>query len=231
MQRARYIKMMPVTVTIPVVPFVSILMGTAILLWVVWPILSFQLSYGVFTNNLVTPLSDEFVEPAAAQEATPDLTKASNWFPKETRKKTVTPVDTYQMSIPRLRIVNALVKIGSDDLSKNLIHYGGSGLPGKFGNAVVFGHSVLPTFYDPKNYLTIFSLLPTLKAGDDIFVRFDGVDYRYQVESRRVTTPEDVSGLEQRYDDSYLTLVTCVPPGTYWQRLWLTARQVPFDQE
>lgn len=227
MQRARYIKVVPVTLTIPVVPFVSMLLGAAILLWVVWPIWSFQMAYGIFTTNLVTPLADDFVDPVSANERE-DLTRASNWFPKKASKKTVTPVDTYQISVPRLRIVNALVKIGTDDLSKNIIHYGGSGLPGKFGNTVVFGHSVLPAFYDPKNYLTIFSLLPTLQTGDDIFVRFDGVDYRYQVESRRITTPEDVSGLEQRFDDSYLTLVTCVPPGTYWQRLWLTARQVPF---
>ena len=43
--------------------------------------------------------------------------------------------------------------------------------------------------------------MPTLNKGDDIFVHFDDVDYRYQVSSRRVTRPDDVSGLEQRYDD------------------------------
>lgn len=230
MKRVRYVKMVPVMVTIPIIPFLSVLLGIAMLLWVVWPILSFQMAYANFSQTLITPLSDEIAPPVSAQE-TEDLTHASNWFPKETRKKTVTPVDTYLLSIPKLRINEALVKIGTDDLSKNIIHYGGSGLPGKFGNTVLFGHSVLPSFYDPKNYLTIFSLLPTLKTGDDIFIKFDGVDYRYQVESRRITDPEDVTGLEQRFDDSYITLVTCVPPGTYWKRLWLSARQVPFDQE
>jgi len=38
--------------------------------------------------------------------------------------------------------------------------------------------------------------------------------------------PEDLSILEQRFDDSYLTLVTCVPPGTYLRRLVVRARLV-----
>ena len=177
----------------------------------------------------ISPLAEDFVRKAQAQEST-DFTKAGNWFPQNPSRKMVTPVDSYLLSIPRLRITNALVKIGTDDLTKNLIHYGGTGLPGKYGNAVIFGHSVLPQFFDPANYLTIFSLLPTLKEGDDIFIKFDGVDYRYTVESKLITSAEDVSGLEQRFDDSYLTLVTCFPPGTYLKRLWLTARQKSFSE-
>lgn len=228
--RANYIKMMPVVVTIPIVPFVSITLGLSILLWVIWPLVSFELSYSNISSYTISPLSEEVVQTVLAHESNQDLdyTQASNWFPKQPSKKTVTPVDTYYLSIPKLRITNALVKIGENDLKKNLIHYGGSGLPGKYGNAVIFGHSILPAFYDPKNYLAIFSLLPTLEAGDDIFIRFDGVDYRYEMVSFRVTDPEDVSGLEQRYDESYITLVTCVPPGTYWKRLWLTAKLKPF---
>ena len=83
---------------------------------------------------------------------------------------------------------------------------------------------------NPKDYLTIFSLIPTLKEGDDLYIKFDGVDYRYKVVSQRITEPADVSGLEQQYDDSYITLVTCVPPGTYWKRLWLTAQEQPFGE-
>jgi len=231
MKSVKYVKMVPVTVMVPVVPLLSIVTGAALLIFVIWPILSFQLTSTQISGTLISPLSDEFVVSANAEEITSDFTHVSNWFPELKQKKTVTPVDTYLLSIPKLRIVNAQVKIGSDDLAQNLIHFGGSGIPGKFGNSVIFGHSVLPAFYDPSNYLTIFSLLPTLEENDDIFVKFDGMDYRFKVENQIFTTPEDVSGLEQRYDDAYLTLVTCVPPGTYWQRLWLTARQVPFDQK
>lgn len=234
MKQARYVKMMPVSVTVPIVPFISISLGIAILIWVIWPLLSFQLFYQKVSGYIVSPLSDDFVVAAQAYEepssSQTDYTNINNWFPKNPAQKTVTPVNSYFISIPKVRIVNALVKIGVNDLSKNLIHYGGTGLPGKYGTAVIFGHSILPAFYDPKNYLSIFSLLPTLKEGDEIFVRFDGVDYRYEVSNMRVTDPDDVSGLEQRYDNSYITLVTCVPPGTYYKRLWLTAKLKQFGE-
>lgn len=221
----RYIKMMPVTVSLPLIPFVTAFLGTFLLTSVIWPILSFQLFYATISGTAISPLPDELVAAVRANEQRVDLTKASNWFPTSTTKKTVTPVDTYTLTIPKLGIKNARVKIGSDDLTQNLVHYAGSELPGKYGNTVIFGHSVLPQFFNPNNYLTIFSTLPTLKEGDTLSVNFDGVEYEYEVIGRRVTDPGDVSGLEQRFDSSYVTLVTCVPPGTYLKRLWLTARQ------
>lgn len=220
----KYVKVSPVTITIPVIPFVSVVVGASLLFWVVTPILSFAATYD--RNELVSPLANE-IQPED-QVNNVDYSKISNWLPKTQDKKITAPVDTYFLSIPKLGINKAMVRIGTDDLSKNLIHYGGTGLPGKPGNAVVFGHSVLPAFFDPKNYMTIFSLIPTLKEGDNVFVHYDGIDYRYEVIGEHVADPSDVSGLEQQYDDSYLTLVTCVPPGTYWKRLWLKLQLKPF---
>jgi len=101
-------------------------------------------------------------------------------------------------------------------------------LPGQYGNTVIFGHSVLPQFFNPKNYKTIFSTLPTLKKGDEILIDFDGVLYRYEVVSLQEVLPENVSVLEQHYNAEYLTLITCVPPGTYLKRLVATARLVRY---
>lgn len=228
MKQYRYVRKLPVTVSIPLFPFLSVILGFSILAWVIWPILSFQLQY-LSVSGTISPLPDNFISSVLAQETDQvDYTKASSWFPHNPSAKTVTPVDTYTLSIPKLRISKAMVKIGTDDLSNNLIHYGGTAVPGKAGNTVIFGHSVLPQFFNPSNYLTIFSTLPTLKEGDSIFIKYDGVDYRYEVLGKRITDPDDVSGLEQSYDNSYITLVTCVPPGTYLKRLWLTARLRPF---
>ncbi len=118
------------------------------------------------------------------------------------------------------------MEIGGENLGQSLIHYAGTALPGEYGNGVVFGHSTLPQFFNPKQYLSIFSLLPSLKEGAEIFVSFDGVTYKYVVESLKTFDPSDISVLEQRFDDRYLTLVTCVPPGTYWKRLAVKARLV-----
>ena len=177
----------------------------------------------VKTTNVLSPI----VSAAGSTEVVvngPDYTNANVWFPTSPQKKVVSKVTAYTLSIPKLNIKDALVTISGDDLNKSLIHYGGTGLPGEYGTAVIFGHSVLPQFYNPTNYKTIFSTLPTLKTDDEIFVRYDGVEYRYVVYEMIVTEANDLTPLAQRFDDSYVTLITCVPPGTYWKRLNVRAR-------
>ena len=116
--------------------------------------------------------------------------------------------------------------IGGRDLDKSLIHYGGTANPGEVGNPVIFGHSILPQFYDPENYISIFSLLPTLRPGDEIMVKFDGIIYTYQVTDYYEVSPDEIDILEQRFDKKELTLVTCVPPGTYLRRGIIKAQLV-----
>lgn len=230
--RYAYIKATPSRFSTPRVAISATLAGIGMLLlvWVLYPILSFSVLFAKNTSNLISPLPDSIqihLSESSTETlgvSTIDYSKASNWFPQNKQANNTAAVDTYTLAIPKLKIKAAQVTIGSDDLNKSLIHYGGTGIPGKYGNAVIFGHSVLPTFYNPKDYKTIFSTLPSLKEGDEIEVTYDNVFYRYTVENMVVTSPEDVSGLEQKYDDSYITLVTCVPPGTYWKRLWIKAR-------
>ena len=142
-------------------------------------------------------------------------------------EKIVSPVNSYSLSIPTLELLNATVIISGDDLSKSLIHYGGTSLPGEYGNAVIFGHSTLPQFFKgTKEYKSIFSTLPLIKIGDDVTITFDGISYTYRVFDKVVVDPNDLSPLEQHFDDSYITIVTCVPPGTYLYRLNVKARLV-----
>jgi len=48
---------------------------------------------------------------------------------------------------------------------------------------------------------------------NDIVVNFGGKVFRYVVEDKFEVMPENLEILEQNSTDSYLTLVTCVPPG------------------
>jgi sortase A len=233
-----------------VISFFFIIAGLTVLSWVLYPIVSFQVSTLALVSKTVTPVVDTaaYVKSelphmvvAAGEDAVQkkktqeELSNPDSWFPGASQKKVVTPVNSYTLSIPKLRIKNAIVIIAGDDLNNGLIHYGGTAMPGEFGTTVIFGHSTLPQFYDPTNYHTIFSLLPTLKIatdikeGDDIFITYDGATYRYSVYDMVVTRPDDLSSLEQKYDDSYVTLVTCVPPGTYWQRLHVKAKLMPLQ--
>lgn len=191
---------------------VSGISGLTILISSVWPIVEYQLTDARSYTTLLTPL---VLEKDDQNRERVDFTKASTWFPSDSATKDFgsSKVSFYTISIPKLKIENAIVAIGGEDLSKNLVQYPGTALPGKNGNAVIFGHSILPIFYNPKNYMAIFSTLPTLKNGDDIFVEYDGVSYKFKVEELFEIYPTDIQILEQNNTDSFLTLVTCTPPG------------------
>lgn len=224
------------------VPLVFVSLGLTIIIWVSYPIISFQLFVSPKFTFLIRPIPDEVVVQAMENEervlgienktegkagavlSQVDYTKASNWFPQKPPEKTSSQEREYTLSIPKLGIEDALVIIGGEDLESSLIHYGGTGLPGDWGKTVIFGHSILPQFFNPKNYKTIFSTLPKLEKKDKILINFDGITYFYEVFELRVVAPDDISVLEQKYDSSYLSLVTCVPPGTYWKRLIVKAR-------
>ncbi len=204
--------------------------GMGILAWVFLPIFFYEFSAPPLMSYL-SPLPDNSVA-ANGTGGSFDDTKASNWFvgskPADFKADNVT---FYNLSIPRLGIKDAVVAVGGEDLSQSLIQYPGTALPGRAGNATIFGHSVLPQFYSPTNYLSIFSDLPSLQKGDEINVRSDGISYKYKVEEKFEVLPTDVQVLEQNLSDSFLTLVTCVPPGDPRRprRLIIRARIVPLN--
>ena len=206
---------------------VSAISGAVILTSVIFPIFL----YGSVSRLKFPKLISPIVETKGSSLTEIDLTRASNWFPDGAKKEEfLRPnVSFYTISIPKLKIENAVVAIGGEDLSKSLIQYPGTALPGKRGNSAIFGHSILPQFYNPKNYLAIFSTLPMLDIGDVIKIDYDGISYQYRVESMFEVMPTDIQVLDQDSSDSFLTLVTCVPPGHPLkpQRLVVRARVVP----
>lgn len=218
--------------------FLLVFLGILFLANAVYPIVSYQLLVSPrFSTSFVSPASEAVIAQSFGSDTLSsevlgteiellDLTKASNWFPGSEAIFNLEETYSYLLSIPKLKIKDSVVVIGGEDLKKSLIQYPGTAAPGRFGNTVIFGHSVLPQFFNPKSYITIFSTLPTLKSGDEIIVNHNNVEYKYQVEQMIEVSPNDVSILAQRYDDSYLTLITCVPPGTYLKRLIVRGRLV-----
>ncbi len=149
----------------------------------------------------------------------------------KTRKQGNTP-NIFYLTIPKLGIERAEVETNSQNLSpdERLGHYLGSALPGEVGNTFIYGHSVLPMFYDPKNYRTIFSTLDKLEKGDEISVEFGEQHFKYLVEKSVVLKPEDVKPLEpialEFLRQPSLTLMTCVPMGLGTNRLLVQAKLV-----
>lgn len=219
-----------------VLSLLFMLIGSLIVLYVFFPLISWQLYFAskfdsqdiaipipkttvVSSNNIQT-----LVNNASNSFAGVDYTDASNWFPNYKFQKGSVRIQYYSISIPKIGIKNAIVSTNDTNLSKHLVNYFGTALPPEKGNAVIFGHSTLPQLYDPKDYKTVFTNLYKLSPGDQIFVNTSGSAYKYIVESVIVVDPDNTTVLEQNYDDSFLTLVTCTPPGTIWKRLVIKAR-------
>jgi len=208
------------------------LSGVVILFSTLFPIVSYEWESARNYPTLISPLVDK--ETASFKFSKKDYTKVSNWFEGGAGEESISrEVKYFTISIPRLDIENATVAIGGEDLSKSLIQFSGTAVPGKTGNTVIFGHSILPIFYDPKNYLAIFSTLNKLKKEDGVYVDYDGISYKYKVEDMFEVRPSDTQILEQNSSESFLTLVTCTPPGDPRKpkRLIVRARLIPPDQK
>lgn len=206
----------------------AVITGIGLLLWTIYPILSFELIYSSKFQGLIKPVPNESAPytiadlPQILGIENADYTKASVWFPKANNLKLLSSSASYTLSVPKVGIENASVVIGAEDLSQNLSQFTGP-LPGSYGNPVIFGHSTLLWFYNPKDYKAIFSKLPELNIGDEILTTVDEVTFRYKVNEMFIVFPDDLSVLSQNYESQNITLVTCVPPGTYLKRLVVRA--------
>lgn len=216
----------------------SMILGSFFLFWAFYPVIFFEVYSRLFIKNKIfSPIPRSQIvsslEVANSILGTyniyssnlADYTKAGIWFPSKPQLKThQLRIKEYTLSIPKLNIKEAKVVLGGEDLSKSLIHYLPQSLPGEYGNVTIFGHSTLPQLYNVNDYKTIFTYLPSLEKGDKIYIKMEEAVYEYEVYDMFVIKPDEVSVLDQRYDHSYLTLITCVPPGTYWERLVVRAR-------
>lgn len=222
-----------------VISYTSLIIGTFFLFWSLYPIISFEIFANLFIKKSVltpVPQTDIATSLEAAKSVLgsyslastnlSDYTKAGIWFPARPQEKTATPlaITEYSLSIPKLNVKDAKVIVGGDDLTKGLIHYLPKSFPGEYGNVAIFGHSTLPALSKPKDYKSIFTFLPSLNKGDEIFVKIGNNTYQYTVCEMIVVKPDQVSVLDQRYDNSYLSVITCVPQGTYLNRLVVRAK-------
>ncbi len=211
----------------------SIALGAIVLIYFFFPVISYQffLSGALATGTIESPVpkgaqSSGGVSSLLSQgmrSLTHDYTDARNWFPDAPAPNSTPKITRYKISIPKLRIENAEVATDVFDLSNSLVQYYGAEAPPGKGSAVIYGHSNLPQFYDPKNYKAIFATVHTLELGDEILTEVNGKTYRYKIFSMNITDPDDPNIFSQSYDNSYITLVTCTPPGTTWKRLVVRA--------
>lgn len=173
-----------------------------------------------FNAQLLVALAMAYITPSSAyaQQETTDISNVVR--------------DDPRVIIPKIQ-VDAPVVYGVDDvkedavqkaLERGVLHFGGSPLPGKPGNAVFVGHSSnLP--WATGEYKFIFMLLDKLEPGDELYLDFEGTRYTYQVIDKKVVKPNDVSVLEgSLYPKA--TFITCTPLGTNTNRLVIGSRLI-----
>ena len=218
------------------IPTLISALGLSILGAVVYPVVSYQAKdFKLFSFADKGLLSPAYYQSQAEENQDPvvisglDFTKASSWFPGSVQNELFASPDytnlppnlpdAYQISIPSLGIMDANVALKDEDLTKSLVHFPQTALPGQLGSPVIFGHSTIPTFYKKDQYKTIFSNLPKVKVGSDILVNFNGQEYTYRIQKTYEVKPNELWVLRQSYNDKTIKIVTCVPPGTTLRRL------------
>lgn len=113
-------------------------------------------------------------------------------------------------------------------LERGVVHYATTPTPGELGNAVIFGHSS-NNILNKGKYKFAFVLLSRLENGDLFYLDKDGKRYVYQVYSKKVVEPTDLSVLNPQDKPATATLITCDPPGTSLRRLIVVGQQISPD--
>lgn len=211
-----------------------LIFGAILFAYTFFPLLSWHIYFApaFASQKIQTPIPNQTViSPTnlgtllenATRSINRDYTNAYNWYPGIEAQKS-SNVATYKISFPKIGITDAEVSNKDNDLTRHMVQFNSDTLPGKDGNSVIFGHSTLPQLYNPNDYKTILANAYKLEVGDEISTEVNGAKHKYKIISITVVEPTDTSVLAQNFTDSFLTIITCTPPGTIWKRLIIKAR-------
>lgn len=149
--------------------------------------------------------------------------------------KTMIPVDrSFGIVIPNIganaKIIENVDPFDSHAyqvaLTKGVAHASGTSVPGKPGNIFLFSHSSV-NFYEANRYNSIFYLLTKLNPGDRILLYYKNDRYIYEVSAKKIVKPNAVQYLHASGSNKEtVTLMTCWPPGTSYERLLIIANRL-----
>jgi len=178
--------------------FLLIALGIGVLVYVFFPVAKTEIQYQ--THELTLPAT-----------VTPNDTQLGVVIPKiGANSSIVANVDPYDSAVYQ------------QALTKGVAHAKGTVLPGDQGAAFLFSHSSTDLLTASK-YNSVFYLLSKLENGDPITIYRDRQAIPFVVTEKKIVKPNEVAFLTGTTPNPTLTLMTCWPPGTDFERLLVFA--------
>ena len=147
-------------------------------------------------------------------------------FAQEKKYPQKTTSQNNRLIIPKIG-VDAPIIWGVDEsqsvenLQQGVMLIGSTCKPVENKNVFLSGHSS-NYWWNAGDYNSVFALLPQLTEGDEIFVTYESMMYKYTVDSREEVEKNAASRF-LNFESSRLTLMTCTPVGTNLKRLIIGA--------
>lgn len=180
------------------------------------------LLFGFFNEYIIAP----FIQPSRNVGSTPVI--VSNIASQATASPTII-IPKINIQIPvDFTLTSNKEAVIQDALSNGIVHYPSTVKPGQNGNAAFFGHSSRNIFTTGKyRYAFAFVLLHQLTTGDVFYITYQGKIYAYQVFTKEIVSPKQVSVLnDTKGKQATAILVTCDPPGFNTNRLVVWGEQI-----
>jgi sortase A len=189
-----------------------------------------RISYNSASSNNFKPINNQSV-PSSVASTTSNSRSTSGSILGTSQLNSSQSTANGKLSIPKLKIQVPIIwstdpKNFDKDLTKGVIHYPGTAMPGENGIIYITGHSS-DYIWKKHPYMQIFAQLNRLEPGDDIFIEVPQSDgsikaYRYQVTASKIYGPTDQEQFIGEYSEK-LNLSTCWPIGTSKDRLVVSA--------
>jgi sortase A len=112
-------------------------------------------------------------------------------------------------------------------LERGVVRYWNTSSPGETGNVVILGHSS-NNLLNAGDYKYVFVNLRRLEVDDIIYLDYNNVRYAYKVTEKAIVPPTEFNHIYPT-DVPSVTLITCDPPGTDTNRLYVRGVQISPD--
>jgi LPXTG-site transpeptidase (sortase) family protein len=113
-------------------------------------------------------------------------------------------------------------------LETGVAHARNSAFPGQDKLIYIFGHST-NGLWNVEAYNAVFYQIKDLQLGEQIILHLGEDQFVYRVSAQDVIQSSEVDFVNNLKDENILLLQTCWPPGTAWQRLFVSAVPVIAD--